>query len=90
MGTSPPLTGVFRALRARNAEKVSKMSLRASGHGTPKSLQKVLGTVWEVSGKSFSKVSGECFRSRFLGRGSDEALFSEEKGFFSEKGGGIQ
>ena len=29
-------------------------------------------------------------RSRFLGRGSDEALFSEEKGRFSEKGGGIQ
>ena len=29
-------------------------------------------------------------QSRFLGRGSDEALFSEEKGFFSEKGGGIQ
>ena len=24
-------------------------------------------------------------RSRFLGSGSDEALFSEEKGFFSEK-----
>ena len=29
------------------------------------------------------------FRSRFLGRGCDEALFSEKKGFFSEKGGGI-
>ena len=28
-------------------------------------------------------------QSRFLGRGSDEALFSEEKGLFSEKGGGI-
>ena len=27
-------------------------------------------------------------RSRFLGRGCDEALFSEQKGFFSEKGGG--
>ena len=26
----------------------------------------------------------------FWGRGSDEALFSEEKGLFSEKGGGIQ
>ena len=29
-------------------------------------------------------------RSRFLGRGSDEALFSEKKGVFSEKGGGMQ
>ena len=27
-------------------------------------------------------------QSRFLGRGCDEALFSEKKGFFSEKGGG--
>ena len=27
-------------------------------------------------------------RSRFLGRGCDEALFSEKKRFFSEKGGG--
>ena len=30
------------------------------------------------------------YQSRFLGRGSDEALFSEKKGVFSEKGGGIQ
>ena len=28
-------------------------------------------------------------RSRFWGRGCDEALFSDKKGFFSEKGGGI-
>ena len=28
------------------------------------------------------------FQSRFLGRGCDEALFSERKAFFSEKGGG--
>ena len=27
-------------------------------------------------------------QSRFLGRGCDKALFSEKKGFFSEKGGG--
>ena len=27
-------------------------------------------------------------QSRFLGRGCDEALFSEKKGVFSEKGGG--
>ena len=27
-------------------------------------------------------------QSRFLGRGCDEALFSDKKGFFSEKGGG--
>ena len=33
-----------------------------------------------------------CFFSEpiFGCRGSDEALFSEEKGLFSEKGGGIQ
>ena len=30
------------------------------------------------------------YQSRFLGRGSDEALFSSKKGVFSEKGGGIQ
>ena len=41
LGTSPPLTEVSRALRARNAEKVSKMSPGASGPGTPKSVQKV-------------------------------------------------
>ena len=29
-------------------------------------------------------------KSRFLGRASDEALFSEKKGVFSEEGGGIQ
>ena len=29
-------------------------------------------------------------RSRFWGRGCDEALFSEKKGFLSEKEGGIQ
>ena len=44
LGTSPPLTEVSRALRARNAEKVSKMCPGASGPGTPKSLQKVSGT----------------------------------------------
>ena len=30
------------------------------------------------------------YQSRFLGRGSDEALFSEKKRVFSEEGGGIQ
>ena len=29
-------------------------------------------------------------QSRFLGRGSDKAPFSEKKGVFSEEGGGIQ
>ena len=41
--TSPPLS---RALRARNAEKVSKMS----DPGTPKSLQNSLGSLRSVSG----------------------------------------
>ena len=33
-------------------------------------------------------VRGRFDQSRFLGRGCNEALFSEKKGFFSEKGGG--
>ena len=56
LGTSPPLTEVSRALRARNAKKVSKMSPGASGPGTPKSLKKVSGTVREVSGESRESV----------------------------------
>ena len=59
LGTSPPLTEVSRALRARDAEKVSKMSPGASGPGTPKSLKKVSGTVREVSGESRESVSME-------------------------------
>ena len=56
-GTSPPLTGGFsRALRARNTEKVSKISPGASGQGTRKNLQKVSGTIWEVSGESPGSV----------------------------------
>ena len=31
---------------------------------------------------------GAVYRSRFSGRGCDEALFSEKEGIFSEKGGG--
>ena len=53
---SPPLTEVSRALRARNAEKVSKMSPGASGPGTPKSLQKVSGTVREDSFDTFRRL----------------------------------
>ena len=34
--------------------------------------------------------SGDSNQSRFLGRGCDEALFSEKKGVFSEKGEAIQ
>ena len=41
-----------------------------------------------ADGKSLVRSSG-VGQSRFLGRGCDEALFSEKnKGFFSEKGGG--
>ena len=61
-GTVPPLAEVARALRARSAEKVSKMSL-APGH--PKSLKKDSGTVWEGSGESPEavwRVFWECFR----------------------------
>ena len=59
LGTSPPLTEVSQALRARNAEKISNMSPAASGPGTPKSLKKVSG----MSPESLRKVSGECFWS---------------------------
>ena len=34
------------------------------------------------------KIDGALSQSRFLGRGCDEALFSEKKGVFSENGGG--
>ena len=68
--TSPPITEVSRALRARNAENVSKMSPGASGPGTPKSLQKVSGTV--------RKVSGECQKSLF---GLFPRLFGDFSGF---------
>ena len=51
LGTSPPVTAVSRALWARNAEKVSKMSPAASGPGPRKSLQKVSGTVGKISAR---------------------------------------
>ena len=54
--TSPPLTGVSRALWARFAEKVSKISPSASGPLTLKSLQKVSRTVQEVSRESPESV----------------------------------
>ena len=83
LGTSPPLTEVSRALRARNAERVSKMSPGASGPGTPKSLKKVSGTVREVSGESPEsvwRVFLECSRSFWrlfavLGRETFSRLF---------------
>ena len=55
LGPGPPLTEVSRALRARNAERVSKMSLGASGPRTPKSLQKVP----EHSKNSLQTLSGD-------------------------------
>ena len=52
------------------------------------------GDVWMKSFLAgWSAILWECFvyfLSRFLGKGSDEALVSEEKGLFSEKEGGIQ
>ena len=56
LGTSPPLTEVSRALRPRNAKRVSKMSPGAPGPETPKSLKKVSGTVRQVSGESPESV----------------------------------
>ena len=37
--------------------------------------------------KTFLRIFRSLYKSRFLGRGCDEALFSEKR-FFSEKGGG--
>ena len=74
--TSPPLTEVSRAIRARNAEKVWKMSPGPPGPGTPKSLQKVSGTVWEDSGESSESVErlfSDCswdFLETFRGSGA--------------------
>ena len=57
LGTSLPLTGVSWGLRARNAEKISKMSSGGSGFGTPKSFQKVLGTDRKHSSVTFRRLS---------------------------------
>ena len=94
MGTSPPLTEVSPARRARNAEKVSKMSPGASGPGTPKSLQKVSGTVWEVSGESpesDGRVFSDCSRDflktfRGSGAGGPGRHFQEFFGISGPKG----
>ena len=43
---------------------------------------------WSRTGLGLSG-DGVYVVSRFLGRGCDEAIFSEKR-FFSEKGGGIQ
>ena len=56
--TRPPLTELSRALRARDAEKVSKMSPGASGPRTPKSRQKVPGTVRKDPGRYFRDFFG--------------------------------
>ena len=68
-GTSPPLTEVSRALRARNAESLENVS-RGSGRGTPKSLQKVsgnsLGSLWKLSKESFLDCSRD-FSETFQG-----------------------
>ena len=86
LGTSPPLTEASRALRVRNAEKVSQMSPGASGPGTPKSLQKVSGTAWEVSGKCrkslfglFPRLFGDI--SGFRGQRPQETFFETLSAF---------
>ena len=64
LGTSLPLTRVSQALRARNPEKVSKMSPGASGPEPEKVPKKST-----KSPESLQKVLGECFRTfpRLLG-----------------------
>ena len=49
-----------------------------------KSSRKICGK----SSKIYTTKIPDTFQSRFLGRGCDEALFSEKKGVFCEKGGG--
>ena len=62
LGTSHPLTGVSRALRARNAEKVDvSRGLRARGpERVSVESRDSLGSLRRVSGES-PEVSGECF-----------------------------
>ena len=81
-----PLQRSLQASGARSAEKVSKMSPRASGPRTPKSLQKGLGdspgSLWRVSGKCLESFFLECSGtfSDFLGVRGPEApgdIFSE-------------
>ena len=51
-----------------------------------------LPPVWKVlseARKAFQKIISWC-QSRFLGRGCDEALFSEKKGFSVKRGEAIQ
>ena len=59
---------------------------------TRSSFGRVQKFFWRVFSGMFSYPHTFCTLPyhcpRFLGRGCDEALFSEEKGVFSEKGGG--
>ena len=89
LGASRPLLSAFRAQRARNAERVSKTSPGASGPGTPKSLQKVSGTVREASGELPEKVSGECFWSvpGLLGVSKNVSGASARETFFRDSFG---
>ena len=73
LGTSPPLTEVSRALRARNPKKVSKKSRGQSGK-SPESLRKVSGecfwtvpgTFWRLFGVPGPEAPGDIFET-FLG-----------------------
>ena len=90
-----PLTGVSRARRARNAERVSKMSPGTSGPGT----RKVSKKSREQSGKSpesLRKVSKQSFRTvpetfwrlfGFRGRRPRERFYC--KGWAGSQGRGV-
>ena len=68
LGTRWPFTGVSRALRARNPEKVWKKSPRASGPGTPRESGKSLENVrrvWKKSRKGPKKTCSRLFPDFF-------------------------
>ena len=72
----------MRSAKERNESEVEKVTTKN---------QKVEGLTESSSKGSTKQVPSLLPKSRFLGRGCDEALFSEKKGGgFSEKGEGIQ
>ena len=57
LGTRWPFTGVSRALRAQNPEKVCRKSPGASGPGAPESLEKVSKKSFRDLFETFSRLS---------------------------------
>ena len=87
-------TGQKSKIRRGGAQASKPESAPEQGFGlfTDKGLKALLNPAnSHVHKPEFSRqplIPTQTNLSRFLGRGCDEALFSAEKGFFSEKGGG--